>query len=167
MQLPGSHLLDVIERPVHLFPGLLQVGQAPAKGNSLDLEPLGQLAPFLVQAPTEPGAAHLGVDAHLVAIEPVAGLLVATAIAIAGDFVPAMRAQRLGTVEPHSGAIADQLAVEQGDETSLAEIVQLAANLACLVTGHALISTPHQIGDRRNIGNLRLANFQPGAGQLR
>src|SRR5690606_12570254 len=121
-------LVEIVLRPRDPAAEAGEIGHAPAEGDSLQLELFGQLAALLVEPPSQPRAAHFGIDAHLVAVEPAARGIVAAAEAVAGDLVPAMRGERLLPRDAHRGAIADHLVVEHRDEAALGEVVDLAAN---------------------------------------
>src|SRR5690606_24967043 len=109
-------------------PRALEIGHSPAEHDAFELEPLGELASLLVEPAADPGAAHLGIDAHLVTVEEIAGRVVPAPVTVAGDLVPGVRLQRLVTGEAHARAIADQPLVEHGDEAAGGKVVQLAAD---------------------------------------
>src|SRR5690606_32377788 len=91
----GDDLFDVVLRPSDTAHKARVVRHAPAEDDAFALQRFGKRAALLVEAAADAGAAHLGIDAHLVAVEPVAVRIVARTVAVAGDLVPAVRPQRL------------------------------------------------------------------------
>ena len=112
VQFPLDHLGEIVLRIFDLAAEAAIVGHPPGKDDTRQVHFFGQRASFFIQAPPDAHAADLGIDAHLVAIEPVAGRIVTAAIAIAGDLVPVMRleGERFGKL--HGCAIADDLVIE-------------------------------------------------------
>src|SRR5690606_35691696 len=104
MNTPGYDLVEVVLRPVDAAPRALEIGHSPAEHDAFELEPLGELASLLVEPAADPGSAHLGIDAHLVTVEEIAGRVVPAPVTVAGDLVPGVRLQRLVTGEAHARA---------------------------------------------------------------
>src|SRR5690606_17945968 len=121
---------EVVLRTIDAAPRSPQVGHSPAEHDAFQFEPLGELASLLVEPAADPGATHLGVDAHLVTVEEIAGRVVPAPVTVAGDLVPRVRLERLVAGEAHARAIAAQPLVEHGDEAAGGQVVQLAADLA-------------------------------------
>src|SRR5690606_21872623 len=138
------------------------VRHAPAEDDAFQLQLFGKRAALLVEAAPDPGAAHLRVDAHLVAVEPVAVRIVARAVAVAGDLVPAMRLERFVAGQAHRGAVADQSAIEHRDEAAAREVVGLPANVAAGIGGEVFVNAPRQAGDLGDVARLGLADLETG-----
>src|SRR3546814_319572 len=102
----------------------------------------------LIEPLADPDAAGFRIDARLIAVEPVAGRIVARAETVIGDLLPAVRRQRQPFVEPHRGAIADDRALIERDALAVGIIVDLCPDLVATVAGHALgIEAPHTRAD--------------------
>src|SRR5690606_32533538 len=87
--------------------------------------------------------------------------VVAGAEAAARDFPPAMRFQRDRARNAHRRAISDDPVVEDGDEATFGEIVDLAADFAGGVSREVFVAAAHEIDDSLDVGEIRLADFEP------
>ncbi len=161
VQLLLDHFVEIVLRAFHAAAEAAIIGHASGKDDACQVLVLGQRPALFIKTPPDTHAPHLGVDAHFIAVEPVAGRIVAAAVTVAGDLVPVvvLKGECLGQL--HGRAIADDLIIEQGDEAPFAEIVDLPADLAVRIGRHVLVNAAHQIGDAGNVLDLGIADIEP------
>ena len=164
----GLHLLQIIVRAFHLLGAQRAgiTGHARAKQDAAQFQPFGQRTALFIEALADAGAARLGIDAHFIAIEPVACRIVARAKTVAADLFPIMRLQGDGARNAGGGAIAHRLIVQNGHEIAFAEIVDLPAQFSMRIGRHVLVHAPDQVSDGRNVGDLGLTDFKAGFGGI-
>ena len=166
VQFPLDDLVEIIFRPVDPAAETAVVRHAARKDDAGEVLLFRQGPALFVETPADADTAHLRVHAHLIAIEPVAGRIVAAAVAVAGDLVPVVRlkSQRFG--ELHGGAIADHLVIEQRDEAAFLEIVDLPADLAMRIGRHVLVNPAYQMRDPGDVLDHRVADLEPALAEF-
>ncbi len=166
VQLATNDLFQVVFRPVHLAAVAAVMGHAPAEDDAGQLALFGQRAAFLVQPPPDTHAAHLGIDAHLVAVQPVAGGIVAAAIAIARYLVPVVRCKDDRFGQLHAGAVSDHFLVQQCDPAAFGKVVDLPAYLALRIGGQIVIGASDQCGNAAHVLHPRITQLQTARAEL-
>ena len=166
MQFPCDDLFEIVIRSIDPPAKTAIVGHPPGEYYAGQILLFGERAAFFVKPSPDAHTAYLGIDAHLVTIEPVAGGIVPAAIAIAGDLVPVVRLECERLSQLHGRAIADHLVVEQGDETAFLEIVDLAADFSVGIGGHVLVDPANEFRDAGDVLDHRIAHLEPALAEL-
>ncbi len=155
-----NYLFDIIFRSIDLGQRAAEIGHARAEHDALQVQPFDEHAARIVKPLADAQPPLLRRDDHFIAVEPVAGRIVAAAKAVAGDRFPVVRGERDLFVDAAGGTIADHFAFIERDEHPFGIIVDMAADHPRGVVFDIAIGFAGQRQDAGNIAGCGVADFE-------